>query len=54
MKMLTIDGEAVSAGSKSLKEFLKCLLSFIQKKYYVDEQVFNVSVTDLLYKNFGK
>ncbi|XP_032710502.1 tigger transposable element-derived protein 1-like [Lontra canadensis] len=46
-------GEASSA-DEAAEEFKKYLVSVIQEKGYVEEQVFNADETGLFYKDFGK
>ncbi|XP_007083430.1 tigger transposable element-derived protein 1-like [Panthera tigris] len=47
-------GEASSADREAAEEFKKHLLSVIQDKGYVEEQVFNADETGLFYKDVGK
>lgn len=47
-------GEASSADEEAAEEFKKYLVSVIQEKGYVEEQIFNADETGLFYKDFGK
>ncbi|XP_057566797.1 tigger transposable element-derived protein 1 [Hippopotamus amphibius kiboko] len=54
MNNVKLAGEAGSADQEAAEEFKKYLLSVIQEKGYVKEQVFNANETGLFYKDVGK
>lgn len=53
VKNVQLAGEASSADQEAAEEFKTYLLSIIQKKGYVEEQVFNADETGLFYKDVG-
>ncbi|XP_004451066.1 tigger transposable element-derived protein 1 [Dasypus novemcinctus] len=54
VKNVKLPGEAGSADQEAMEEFKKYLVSIIQEKGYVEEQVFNADETSLFYKDVGK
>ncbi|XP_046538005.1 tigger transposable element-derived protein 1 [Equus quagga] len=54
VKNIKLAGEASSADQEAAQEFKKHLLSVIEEKGYVEEQVFTADETGLFYKDVGK